>query len=240
MNKPLLSSTIEMPEFFANYPAIWQPLKSGIRLHAVQKGEVVFVHGDAAQALWLVQKGWMKLVRQTPDGKETVVSICTEGDIFGEAALFAHANYPYMAESLDDMTELYSIPADMLRKVLQQNSEFSSSIMAMLNARIAQTQLKLEHMSTLSSAQRLGCFLLRLCKTQANGSKILQIPVEKNVLAAYLGMKPETLSRSIQQMKEIGISVQGPKVEITSIPKLRDFVCNSCSEFGNCDTEAID
>jgi CRP-like cAMP-binding protein len=206
------------------------------------KHEVVLHHGDKAAALWLVLSGWVKITRQTPDGKESVIGLCSQGDVFGEAALFPHANYPYHAEVMGEDAELLTIPAEMIRGLIAQNAALSATIMSMLNERTAQAQLKLEHMSTMSAAQRLGCFLLRLCHTHTEGTKTLQIPVEKHVLATYLGMKPETLSRSQQQLKEVGVEVAGHEVTITRIAALRQFVCNSCSESGsgNCAGEETD
>lgn len=223
---------------FHNQPALLSALAphAKIRLHA--KDDVILHHGDAAGSLWLVLSGWVKLTRQTPDGKESIVGLCTDGDVFGEAALFPHANYPYHAQTLATNTELMAIPADIIRPMLAGNAVLSGSIMALLNERTAQAQLKLEQMSTMSAAQRLGCFLLRLCHTQAHGAKTLQIPVEKHILAAYLGMKPETLSRSQQQLKPLGISIVGHDITVSNIEKLREFVCNSCSESGSCAAES--
>ena len=225
---------------FANHPEVWQALAPHMQPKTYQKDEMVIPHVDPAKALWVVLSGWVKLTRQTPDGKESVVGLCTEGDLFGEAALFANANYPYNAEVLAANTELASIPADTIRRLIAQDSHLSSTIMALLGERVQQTQLKLEHMSTLSAAQRLGCFLLRLCKQQASGKKHLKIPVEKHVLATYLGMKPETLSRSQQQLKPLGIAVVGHDVTVSDVTHLRQFVCSSCSESGACETEMAD
>ena len=223
---------------FQNQPALLQSLTPYIKTKHFDKDDVVLHHGDAAGSLWLVLKGWVKLTRQTPDGKESIIALCTEGDVFGEAALFPHANYPYHAQTLAAHTELAAIPSDVIRKLIAENVVLSNTIMALLNERTSQAQLKLEQMSTMSASQRLGCFLLRLCHTQANGVKTLTIPVEKHILAAYLGMKPETLSRSQQQLKPLGLSVAGHDITIENIEKLREFVCNSCSESGNCDAEA--
>ncbi len=223
---------------FREHPTLWQSLNTLIHPSQHAKDSSVIHHGDEAQALWLVLSGWVKLVRQTPDGKETIIGLCTEGDVFGEASLFRHANYPYNAVVIDEATELVSIPAEPLREVLSKDPSLAAGIMALLNQHMAQAQLKLEHLSTLSAAQRLGCFLLRLCHSQENGQKNLTIPVEKHVLAAFLGMKPETLSRSQQQLKPQGVEVNGHHIHISDIGRLREFVCNSCSESGSCETEA--
>jgi len=223
---------------FQEHPETWTKIAAYVREKKFDKDDVVLRHGDPANHVWLVLQGWVKITRQTPDGKETIIGLCTQGDILGEAALFSHANYPYHAESIIAGTELASIPGEIVRELIIQNSSFSSSIMALLNERVAQAQLKLEHMNTMSSAQRLGCFLLRLCNAQQQAeTQILQIPIEKHLLAAHLGMKPETLSRSQLQLKIAGVSVQGSQVQVDSVAKLRDFVCNSCSESGSCETE---
>lgn len=220
-----------------NLPPEWQAIKPHMWVKSYAKSEAIIHHGDPAHALWFVLKGWVKLLRQTPDGKESIVGLCTEGDIFGEAVLFKHANYPYNAEATGGEAELGFITAENLRALMQENEELASVLMAMMNQRINQAQLKLEQVSTMSASQRLGCFLLRLCHTQGQGSKSLQIPIEKNTLASYLSMKPETFSRSLQQLKPVGVETAGNTITIGDIEKLHEFVCSSCSESGFCDAE---
>ena len=214
----------------------WEPIRAQIHPSALRKDEVVVTHGSQATALWLVLSGWVSLVRQTPDGNEAIVGLCTEGDVFGEAALFAHASHPYTAQVVSDGTRLASISAPLVREVIQKNPELSGHVMAILGDRIAKAQLKLEQMTTLSASQRLGCFLLRLCHAN-DGAHTLTIPIEKHLVASYLGMKPETLSRSFQQLLQQGVSVNGAEVAIQSVAGLREFVCGSCGESGMCDTE---
>jgi len=222
---------------FDTSPELWEGVTATLRRKTYEHHEHIVSHGNEATSLWLVLKGWVKLTRQTPDGKESIIGLCTEGDVFGEAALFPNANYPYTAEVVGNEAELTAIPAATIRGLVAKSPALSARVMSLLNERTTQAQLKLEHMSTMSAAQRLGCFLLRLCHMQASGSRVLQIPVEKHILAAYLGMKPETLSRSQQQLKPLGIAVSGHSITVGNISTLREFVCGSCSESGNCDSE---
>ncbi len=228
---------VSHPLFKAS-PELWTEVAGTLRKKRYENDDRIISHGDAAGSLWLVLSGWVKLTRQTPNGKESIVGLCTEDDLFGEAALFPHANYPYTAEVIGNGAELAAIPAAIIRSAVAKEPVLSARVMALLNERTSQAQLKLEHMTTMSAAQRLGCFLLRLCHTQVGGAKTLTIPVEKHILAAYLGMKPETLSRSQQQLKSLGISVSGHVMTVNHIERLREFVCNNCSESGSCDIEA--
>ena len=212
-------------------------LLSGLTLQkSFIKNTVLVRHGDKADTLWLVLSGWVKLVRQTPSGSETIVGLCTNSDLFGEAALFPHGHYPYYAETLSDCT-LALIPSSILRQKMEINSEVSRQLMALLNERIHQAQLKLEHMTTLSASQRLSCFLLRLCRGSDKTVHKIHIPVDKQIIASFLVMKPETLSRSFQQLKAQGVSVKGETLLISNIEKLKEFVCTHCSESGMCEVE---
>lgn len=224
---------------FSENPSLWQAVSKEVRQKIYHYHDRVTSHGDAASNLWLVLSGWIKLSRQTPDGKETVVGLCTDGDIFGEAALFPNASYPYSGEVLSHEAELLAIPSACIREHIKQDALLSSNIMAFLHAHTSQAQLKLEQMNTMTAAQRLGCFLLKLCQNQSDGAKTLRIPVEKNILAAFLGMKPETLSRTQQQLREVGVEVSGDKIHITHIERLQEFVCGSCSASGSCSAEAV-
>lgn len=232
-----IGSGTKEPEFFADKPGLWAALEQHIHQKSYKKDDALMHHGSEASQLWLVLNGWIKLTRQTPDGKETIVGLCHQGDFFGEAALFVNANYPCNAEVISESAELGTISASVMRDLMKKDPALSSTVMQMFGERASQAQLKLEHMSTMSTAQRLGCFLLRICGHRASNQASIQIPVEKYLVASFLGMKPETLSRSQAQLKPVGVEVHGTQVIISDIEKLREFVCNSCSESGACDSE---
>ncbi|MBL0317988.1 MAG: Crp/Fnr family transcriptional regulator [Alphaproteobacteria bacterium] len=223
---------------FKDNQAAWQAILPHISVRIFEKDHVIACHGDTAHTMWVIRKGWVKLSRQTPDGKETIIGLHTQGSLIGEAALFPHSSYPHTIESLCDGTELICIQSHALRLTLAQNADLSRYIMGLLNQQMSHVQLKLEHMTTLSAAQRLGCFLLQLCQPHASGYKI-NLPIEKHLIASYLGMKPETFSRNLNQLKEIGVLTKGHDVDVSSVVKLRDFVCNSCSESGACDVDVL-
>lgn len=208
-----------------------------ISIRRFQKDDILADHGTAAETLWLVLSGWVGLRRHTPGGKEVIVGLCSEGDLLGEAGLFPKANYPYTSQVISADTDIALIPASLIRRLVQQDNGLSHYVMQQLAERIANAQLKLEQMTSLTAAQRIGCFLLRLCKQQTNGACILHMPVEKHVVASYLGMKPETLSRSFQQLSSVGVRVQGADITVGDIEALREFVCGSCGESGMCATE---
>lgn len=232
-----MDSTLSGFALFKRFADIWQTVLPTVSVRRFPKDTVICEHGEPAPTLWLVTDGWVTLSRHTPDGREVTVGLCSRGDLFGEAGLFMHAHYPYNARIIQPDTELACIPAATMRQLASEHPAFSEYLMQMLGDRIHSTQIKLEQQSVLSAAQRLGCFLLRLCNDHAGPDYRLSMPVEKHIIASYLGMKPETLSRSFQQLSAVGIHVAQADVTVGDVAQLRDFVCSSCSESGMCATE---
>lgn len=201
----------------------------------MERGAVLFLHGDAADALYIVASGWVKLFRQTLDGQESIAGLSAAGDSFGEAAVFREASYPYGAEAVA-ATKLLRIPGSALQRTLQTYPQLAMNMMASMSRRMNQLGLKMEHFESMNAAQRVGCFLLRLSQNQT-GRITLDIPVDKALVAASLGMKPETFSRALAQLKDTGVVVKGANVAIESVEKLCDFTCISCSNTEECDGE---
>ena len=63
---------------------------------------------------------------------------------------------------------------------------------------------QIETIKLLSGPQRIAQFLLRLCSRQATGATTVELPYEKALIANRLGMKPESLSRSLTRLRPIG------------------------------------
>ena len=65
------------------------------------KDTTLFLQGDDANRFFIIYHGWIKLYRNTEEGDEAVVALFTRGDVFGEAAIFGGAEYPFSAEAVE-------------------------------------------------------------------------------------------------------------------------------------------
>ncbi|MFT6791811.1 MAG: CRP-like cAMP-binding protein [Cellvibrionaceae bacterium] len=92
-----------------------------------------------------------------------------------------------------------------------------------------QLELHAEHLAQMTSAQRVGCFLLRLCADQQQGCRGLQFPYEKVLVAGKLGMTAETFSRSLSKLSGLGVEVKNSVVIIHKVGQLCAHICEHCS-----------
>lgn len=201
------------------------------RLRHYRKHDVLFMTGDSAEFFRIIINGWVKLYRETRGGHEVIVSVLTNNDVFGKTAVLSKGVYAYTAEAVTDVTMLM-IPAAFMLYMAEHHKEYDHFLAKFLEAElneVNQLGLHAEHLGQMTSAQRVGCFLLRLCQEQMEGSITLHLPYEKALAAGRLGMTAETFSRSLNQLSGLGVETKGSDVTIHNIAQLRSQVCEHCS-----------
>lgn len=192
------------------------------------KGTSLFSAGDAAKKFYIIVSGWIKLYRSTHEGEEAVLAIFTRGDVFGEAAVFEDATYPFSAEVAEN-AKLVEIPAGFLRETAKESPDIMRRIMASMSREMHKLQLENEHLSIMTAPQRVGCLLLQLSTGMLGNGGTFTFPYDKSLAAARLGMKPETFSRSLAQLKPFGVTISGAEIKMNSFQCLMQYVCGHCS-----------
>lgn len=204
------------------------------------KNETLFIQGEKADFLYIVLSGWVKLFRETGDGKEAIAGLCTHGDLFGEAVLYQNAKYPFGAQAVAESIVL-RIPAALIRERINKDGSFATRLLQVVGQRLNALELHMEHITVMTAPQRVGCFLLKLCKGKEGQNIGIMLPYDKTLVATYLGMKLETFSRTLAQLRDIDVTVDGPQIVIGDVRKLQEYVCGSCSlDFGSCHTDQPD
>lgn len=233
----LLSSVPLFSEFHA---AALDALLKRSQIMEPAKGEILFVQGETAGFLYAVLSGWVKLFRETGDGHESVAGLCTHGDLFGEAVLYQGSHYPFGAQVAEDAV-VVRIPAEVIRERVHEDGDFAARLIQAIGQRLHALELQVEHMALMTAPQRVGCYLLKLCHTKKEKQKVsVLLPYDKTLVATFLGMKLETFSRALAQLKEVGITVDGPMIAVAEVKKLQQYVCGSCSlEPGSCDSDKV-
>lgn len=126
----------------------------------VGKHQPVYVCGDPADEVYFIERGQVKLLMLSPEGKECLVAINTAGDIFGELALTALLTRQETAVTMEH-TILKQIPRKLFLLYLT-NELLLGDFVQYLAARIAEQQQCIANLITVDSEHRLGETLLLL------------------------------------------------------------------------------
>jgi CRP-like cAMP-binding protein len=65
-----------------------------------------------------------------------------------------------------------------------------------------------------TARERLAAYILRQVRSRGNGAGFT-LPVEKRLLASYLGVTPESLSRLMKSLQDCGVHIEGQRITLT-------------------------
>lgn len=198
-------------------------LTTGAREIELNKGQILFQKGALLDGFYVTVYGQIKLAFSSPQGNEKVVSIIGPGQSFGEAVMFMERPSPVLAQALEDSRLLY-IAKQSLFAAIDRDSAFARRMLAGLSMRLHSLIEDVENYSLRSSTQRLIGFLLQLAGTPDNGPVTLELPASKHVIASRLNLTPETLSRVLSSLSDVGmITVKGRHIVVRDVACLRAF-----------------
>ena len=184
-------------------------------------GTTLFIQGDPADRFFVVLDGWAKLFRETRDGNESVINVIGPGESFAEAAMFAQARFPVSCALLEDSRVLVVHGPAVLAE-LRRVPEISLNMLASMSRRLRGLVGHIEQLTTRSTTERVAAFLVHLSEADA-GQAVVLLPQDKTLVAGRLGMRPETLSRSLARLRDYGVTSSGHEVMIENVSMLRDL-----------------
>jgi CRP-like cAMP-binding protein len=186
------------------------------------RGQLIFLQGETANAIYIVLDGWVKLYRIAANGAEAIVGVFTRGRSFGEAVAFRKDVYPVSSEAVTPCT-LLRVEAESYLRGVRNSPETAIAMLSATFAHLHGLVAQLEAMKARTGAQRVAEFLCELAPCE-DGACEVTLPYDKTLIAGRLGMKPESLSRAFARLKPEGVTIQQNKAHITDIERLRDYI----------------
>jgi len=184
-----------------------QPVKN--RILALRRGPIryrrnamIVCEGDPADYIFLVVKGTVRMCRTYQDGSRGIVAFYVPGEIFGWSGDPAHS---LSAEAATDTLILF-FKRSALYSAASQDPRLASYLLAATTNELRRVQ---EHSLMLGrlAACRVATFLIDLSMRMGR-PKYLKLPMPLLDIADHLGLKMETVSRTIAAMAKSGLIVR--------------------------------
>jgi CRP/FNR family cyclic AMP-dependent transcriptional regulator len=168
------------------------------------KEQIIFTQGDAADAVFYIREGKVRLTVVSKVGKEATLGILSEGGFFGEGGL---AGQPLRMGSATSMTDckLLQIDKKAMLLALHQEHTFSDLFVAFLLARNIRYEEDLVDQLFNSSEKRLARILLLLAHFGKGGTPQTVIPkISQEALAAMIGTTRPRVSFFMNRFRKLG------------------------------------
>ncbi len=169
----------------------------------LEPGQILFSQGDQAEAFFWVAEGVVRLFRASPQGDEKVIDLIGANRFFAEAVLFMGSRYPVNA-SAQSQTRLIAFDGRSFREWLARDANRCFRLLAAMSARMHKLVNEIDRLTLMKGADRLLQYLLDHSDPDETGRHKVELEAPKQVIASRIGVKPETFSRLLHKLTDIG------------------------------------
>ena len=176
----------------------------------------IFAQGEAANSLFYIKNGEIKLTVLSKQGKEAVVAILKGGDFFGEGCL---AGQPLRMASAVAMSEcsVTEVEKAVVVRLLHEEPSFSELFMGHLLSRNIRIEEDLVDQLFNSSEKRLARVLLLLANFGKEGTPQMVIPkISQETLAEIIGTTRSRVSFFMNRFRKLGFVHYNGGLEVHS------------------------
>lgn len=171
-------------------------LENRMQPRSVRKGEVLQVQGERAQFVFFVKKGLLRSFATDAQGRAHTFMFAPEGWVVSDAEVqLGKSTAALTIEALED-SELEVVDIARFRDVPGRDAHFDREAIEKLSSRLAVLQKRIIMLMAASALERFHDFM----ETYPD---ILQ-RVPQKMVASYLGITPEALSKIKGQMLRKG------------------------------------
>jgi CRP/FNR family transcriptional regulator, anaerobic regulatory protein len=192
-----------------------------------KKGEFLLREGEKSEAITIINGGSVKAFKYTPDGREQILYVFSEGDFFGETNLLTDRTATFNVEALQSV-QACSLSKTEFQNILHHYPEIAIKIISELGERMARLENAMQGMGVRNVDNRVGGILLEFAAKYGTADSqgiLVQLPLSREGIANYLGVARETLSRKLGQLENDGVirSVNNKSILILDTKALQEI-----------------
>jgi CRP-like cAMP-binding protein len=165
---------------------------------------MIFVQGDAADSVWFLKEGEVKLAVTSRQGKEAIVSVLGDNEFFGEGCLAGQPLRVTSAVAVTDCT-LYRIEKLLMVRLLHEEHGISELFITHLLSRNTRFEEDLVDQLFNSSEKRLARTLLLLAHFgKESRTETIHPGINQEHLAQIVGTTRSRVSHFMNKFRTLG------------------------------------
>lgn len=183
---------------------------------------IILEDDDSVQALFLIATGEVKVYLSGSDGRETILSLLSKGDFFGEMSLIDGEPRSASVKAVSD-SDLLILRREHFIKQVEKNPDLAMGLLVEMSKRIRKANRQISSLAMLTVFGRVAATILNLVqergiRVHAEGGKMVTVirnrPTQQQ-LAEMSGTTRETVSRVLSALAKKGsISMVGKDLVI--------------------------
>jgi CRP/FNR family transcriptional regulator, cyclic AMP receptor protein len=197
-------SLLRSHPLFRDLPsAVIERLGSYMKTRRVARGTTIFAKGDPGTGLMGVLAGSVKVSVASAEGKDIVLNVFREGDVFGEIALLDGRPRTADATAMSDC-ELIVIERRDFVPFLSSNPEVMLKFIEILCSRLRRTSEQVQDITFLNLPTRLAKTLLQLTGGEAGSAPRRKAAITQREISQMIGMSRESTNKQLRAWEKRG------------------------------------
>ena len=198
----------------------------GRKLVSFRKGQTIFAQGDAAESLFVIQKGSVKVSVKSLAGKEAILDILSDADFVGKDSI---AGKPFRTASARAITDcsLLRITKKVMLLALARQVKLANVFWAYVLATNIRYQQDLVDQHCNLSEKRLARILLLLAHYDGHGPSETTLPkISHETLAEMVGTTRSRICFFMNKFKQAGFIYYGHKGQLLRVHRTLLTFCS--------------
>jgi len=192
------------------------------------KNHILFSAGDMADRVFLIESGYVKIYRLSPDGRRvTVGSIRSHGEMMGLAETLWGGERTCFAGTINNVT-LVIIRKNKFEEVLAKHSILGLKVAKLLGARMREAEGIIHEMVCWQAPGRLALMLLKMgdrCGVEERSGIKIDLQLTHEELANMVGTSRQTVTSLLNTFKtEKSIEYRGRGTMVLNPDKLSKWI----------------
>ena len=200
---------LQAPGF--NAAAVLETLADATEILKLRKGTRLYSQGIAADAIYFVESGSVKVTIGSVKDREAVLSRRGPGEFFGEKCLLGHALRVCTATTIEPSTVLKVPKQSMIEAFRSSPRVYENFIASLVVSNVAEESMACHKLFSYPE-QRLARVLLKLNRYDGHhllrDSRISQANLES--LGSLVGVSPSRVLRFLNQFRKLGLIHDDP------------------------------
>jgi CRP/FNR family cyclic AMP-dependent transcriptional regulator len=189
------------------------------------KESIIVQEDDEGDSLMIILSGRVKVVLNSEEGKEIILSILRDGDFFGEMSLLDGEPRSATVIAMEDSTLMIIQRNDFLYQI-EKYPSIAKAILAEMSRRMRRADERIGNLILLDVYGRIARFLLDLARTEGTkvegGVMIEKRPTQQDI-ASIVGTSRETVSRVLNELNRRRlIALSGKSITIYGTDEIFD------------------
>jgi CRP/FNR family transcriptional regulator len=181
--------------------------------------EIIFIEGDEAQGLWIIEDGNVKISKLSADGNEYILHLLGAGSTFNEIAALDGGVTPANAIAMS-LVSAWTLTPQTLTEIIETQPKVARAMIKMLTGKVRTLNKQIEDLTLYPVMTRLARFLLE----QAENPVLTGPGITRAAIASHLATTPETISRVLAKLQQSGaIRFDRHRIMITNAALLRSI-----------------